>query len=126
MGWTDALRYITDYDEAIQYFDEMDGFHDYRIGHIVYKDGKNADIFIEEVIPGKKIPDNTGKVWECSFEDVKNFEISCDSAMHFYIGDIYGGETQGEVMFELTNGYIRILADRIIVRVPSDERKENT
>jgi len=122
MGWTDALRYITDFEEAIQYFDEMDGFHDYRIGNIVYKDGKNADIFIEEVIPGKKLQDNTGKAWKCSFEGVKSFEIECDSAVGFYIGDIYGNATREEISFELINGYIKIVAERINVRIPSDAR----
>ena len=49
MGWTDALKYISDYDEIVRYLDNMYRFHDYRLGNIEYKDGKAA-LFIEEVI----------------------------------------------------------------------------
>ena len=121
MGWTDALRYITDYDEIVQYFDEMAGFHDYQLGNIVYKDDKNAEIFIEEVIPGKKLQDKTGKIWQCSFEGVRIFEIDCDSAVAFNIFEVHGGETTGEIIFGLINGNIRIIADKIKVRIPSAE-----
>lgn len=124
MDWTDALKYISDFDEIVRYLDEMDRFHDYRVGNIEHRDGK-ASIFIEEVIQEKSLQESTGKIWKCDFEGIKVFEIVCDSAMQFYIGEVHGGSEKGEVMFELTNGYIRIVAETVCLRVPSDMRTVN-
>lgn len=57
MGWTEAERYITKYDEIVQYLDEQDAFHDYRIGHLEHEDADQVSVYVEEVLPGKKLQD---------------------------------------------------------------------
>ena len=126
MGWTDALEYKKDFDDIVQYLDEMDNFHDYLIGHLKYSSGKGtASVSIEEVIPNKKLQDNTGKVWMIDFEGVENFEMSNDCAVKMYVFEIVKGDENGELLFDLDQGYIRIKARKISLRIPSDVRTEN-
>ena len=123
MGWTKAERYITDYTEIGQYLEEMDGFHDYQIGNLEIKNNTLVRVFVEEVIPGKKLQDSTGKIWEWEFEDIRKFEFECDCAMRLYIDELHTGDEDGEILFELHNGYISVTVEKIGLRVPSDVKE---
>ena len=72
MGWTEREMVLTSYEEIIKYLEDQDGFHDYRIGNVHY-DGSKADVTIEEVVPGAKIQDGTGLVWDFHFKGVTSF-----------------------------------------------------
>ncbi len=123
MDWTDALEYKTDYDDIIRYLEEKECFHDYRIGNLEYSSGKGtASVYVEEVIPNKKLQDNTGKIWLFEFDGIEKFELDNDCAVNFCIFEIVKGDENGEIRFDLDQGYIRIKARKISLRIPSDTR----
>ncbi|MCI7326284.1 MAG: hypothetical protein MR537_01390 [Clostridiales bacterium] len=121
MGWTEREKILTSYEEIIKYLEDEDYFHDYRIGNVHY-DGSNADITIEEVIPGAKIQDSTGLVWDFHFKDVTSFEMSVDVVMGFWIYEVERGEKPNEIAFNLDSGFLGIAAEQIEFGIPSPEK----
>ncbi len=49
------------------------------------------ELTIEEVIPGAKIQDSTGFVWDFHFKGVTFFKISVDIVMGFWIWEVTHG-----------------------------------
>ncbi|EUB16450.1 hypothetical protein HMPREF1508_1251 [Shuttleworthella sp. MSX8B] len=123
MGWTERETVLTSYEEIIKYLEDQDGFHDYRIGNVHY-DGSKADVTIEEVVPGAKIQDSTGLVWDFHFKGVTSFEMSVDVVMGFWIYEVERGEKPNEIAFNLDSGFLGIAAEHIEFGIPSQEKSE--
>lgn len=120
MGWTKRIKILTSYEDIIKYIEDEYCFHDYRIGNVQY-DGSEADVTIEEVIPGTKIQDSTGLVWDFHFKGVTSLEMSVDVVMGFWIFEVKRGEKPNEIFFDLHSGFLGIAAERIEVGIPSEE-----
>ena len=123
MGWTEREKILTSYEEIVKYLEDEDYFHDYRIGNVSY-DGNNADVTIEEVIPGAKIQDSTGLMWDCYFKGVTSFEMSVDAVMGFWICEVERGENPNEIVFNFDSGFLGIAAEQIEFGIPSQEKSE--
>lgn len=67
MGWTERKEILTSFKSIMDYIEKEDSFHDYRIGTIHYLENE-VELTIEEVIPGAKIQDSTGFVWDFHFK----------------------------------------------------------
>lgn len=120
MGCTERSEYINNFDDVVKYLETRYNFHDYRIGHLFY-DGKRADITVEEVIPGKKLQDSTGLIWDFHFEDVTSFQISADCVLRFWILEVKKGNKPNEVLFNLGSGEISVVSNSIRLGIPSKE-----
>lgn len=73
MGWTERKEILTSFKSIMNYIEKEDSFHDYRIGTIHYLENE-VELTIEEVIPGAKIQDSTGFVWDFHFKGVTFFQ----------------------------------------------------
>jgi hypothetical protein len=104
----------------MDYIEKENDFHDYRIGNIDYSDNE-VDLTIEEVIPGAKIQNSTGLVWDFHFKGVTFFEISVDVVMGFWIMEVAHGEKPNEIAFNLDSGFIGVAAEYIEFGIPSQE-----
>ncbi len=120
MSWTERDEIKIWFEDIVAYLDLMGGFHDYRIGNIEY-DGDRAEIMVEEVIPGKKISDGAGIIWNFEFEEIRNFSMSVDSVLGFYIDSIEKGDGLDEILFRLHSGIISIQAEKISLGIPRQE-----
>ena len=123
MGWTEREKILTSYEEIVKYLEDKDCFHDYRVGNVFY-DGINADVTIEEIIPGAKIQDSTGLVWNFHFKSVTSFEMSVDVVMGFWIYEVGRGKKPNEIVSNLDSGFLGIAAEQIEFGVPSREKSE--
>ena len=90
MGWTERKEILTSFKSIMDYIEKEDYFHDYRIGTIHYLENE-VELTIEEVIPGAKIQDSTGLVWDFHFKGVTFFKISVDIVMGFWIWEVTHG-----------------------------------
>lgn len=90
MGWTEHKEILTPFKSIMDYIEKEDSFHDYRIGTIHYLENE-VELTIEEVIPGAKIQDSTGFVWDFHFKGVTFFKISVDIVMGFWIWEVTHG-----------------------------------
>jgi len=122
MGWTEREKVLTSYEEIIKYLEDEKCFHDYRIGNIYY-DGSKADVTIEEVIPGKRLQDSTGRVWDFHFKEVTSFEMSVDVVLGFWIFEVGRGEKDKEIHFDLDSGFLDISAEQFEFGIPSQEER---
>jgi hypothetical protein len=120
MGWTERKEILTSYKSIMDYIEKENDFHDYRIGNIDYSDNE-VDLTIEEVIPGAKIQNSTGLVWDFHFKGVTFFEISVDVVMGFWIMEVAHGEKPNEIAFNLDSGFIGVAAEYIEFGIPSQE-----
>ena len=120
MAWTKRAEIKDNYQDIVKYLGSMAGFHDYRIGAIQY-DGNSVNIFVEEVVPGKKVKDNDGLVWDFHFEKVNAFFFNVDCAIGFYVQEIEQGDVPGEISFNLVSGTISIIAEKVTLGIPSQE-----
>lgn len=118
MGWTERIRILKTYREIKEYLENENCFHDYRIGNVHYA-GNIADVTIEEVIPGAKIQDSTGLVWDFHFKGVTSFEMSVDVVMGFWILEVECGERPNEISFNLDSGVLSIAAEQIEFGIPA-------
>lgn len=118
MGWTERREIKNNYQDIVEYLDSMDSFHDYRIGNVDY-DENSVDITIEEVLPGRKIQDDTGLIWDFHFENISKFIFSVDCVIGFWISEVGRGNAPGEVTFNLNNGIISVVAEKITLGIPS-------
>ena len=122
MGWTERDRIITDANEIFRYIDSMDCFHDYRIGSLEYC-SQSARITVESILPGKELNDKTDLVWDFNFEGINDFKINADCVLSFSIDEVIKGDKEHEFYFELNNGTISIVAEKISLGIPSDEKR---
>ena len=120
MGWTERREIKNNYQDIVEYLDSMDGFHDYRIGDVEYK-GDSANIMIEEVLPGRKIQDDTGLIWDFHFEKISKFIFSVDCVVGFWISEVERGNAPREILFNLNNGIISVVAEKITLGITSLE-----
>lgn len=79
---------------------------------------------IEEVVPGAKIQDSTGLVWDFHFKGVTSFEMSVDVVMGFWIYEVERGEKPNEIAFNLDSGFLGIAAEHIEFGIPSQGKSE--
>ena len=114
--WTERDRYITSLEEITAYLDQMDCFHDHRIGNIHY-DGKEAKITVEEIIPDKHISESAGAVWDFTVNDIESFQMDIDSAFACFLNEVT--LIDGELVFNCTNGYVSIKANVVKLGIPS-------
>lgn len=114
--WTERKRYITSFDDIKVYLEEMDYFHDHRVGNIQY-DGKEAKITVEEIIPDKHISESAGSIWDFSVKEIESFKMDIDSAFSCFLNEVTLQD--GELVFNCTNGYVSIKAKEIVLGVPS-------
>lgn len=121
MGWTARKEILTSYESIMDYIEMENFFHDYRIGNIHYSESE-VDLTIEEVIPGAKIQDSTGLVWDFHFKGVTSFEISVDVVMGFWITEVVRGKKLDEIAFNLDSGFLGVAAEQIEFGIPSQEK----
>ena len=75
---------------------------------------------IEEVLPGRKIPDNTGLIWDFHFKGVTFFEMNVDVILGMWVFDVDRGDKPNEIAFNLHSGNIYVAAEQIELGIPSD------
>ena len=121
MGWTERKERLTSFKSIMDYIEKEDYFHDYRIGNIHYSENE-VDLTIEEVIPGKKIQDSTGLVWDFHFKGVTFFIISVDVVLGFWIMEVTSGNKPNEIEFNLDSGIISVAAEYIELGIPLPEK----
>ena len=120
MGWTERKEILTSYESIMGYIEKENSFHDYRIGNIHHSENE-VDLTIEEVIPGAKNQDSTGRVWDFHFKNITSFEISVDVVLGFWIVEVVRGEKPNEIAFNLDSGFICVAAEHIEFGIPSRE-----
>lgn len=114
--WTERERYITSFEEICIYLEQMNFFHDHRIGNIHY-DGKEAKITIEEILSDKHVSESAGAIWDFTVNDIESFQMDIDSAFACFLNEVTLQD--GELVFNCTNGYISIQAKVIKLGIPS-------
>lgn len=96
MGWTERKEILTSFKSIMNYIEKEDSFHDYRIGTIHYLENE-VELTIEEVIPGAKIQDSTGFVWDFHFKGVTFFKILVDMPIPAFLSACNVGLFTGEL-----------------------------
>ena len=119
-GWTKRKEVLTSYEGIISYLDKENNFHDYRIGNIEHTASETM-ITVEEVIPGVKVEDSAGPIWDFHFKGVTFFEMMVDVVLGFWIMDVDRGEKPNEISFSLLSGIIHVAAEQIELGIPSQE-----
>ena len=116
--FTERERYLDNYDDVAKYLDEMN-FHDYRVGGFDFDLNKSKmKFFIEEIIPGKKLSDSTGKVWDFTFCNIEKLEFNLDLPLGLHVFDIYAGNEPGEIVLEGHEGSIYVTSKNIQLGIP--------
>ena len=119
MAWTKRKEIPTSYEDIINYVENENSFHDYRIGNICHNETE-TEITIEEVLPGREIPDNTGLIWDFHFKGVTSFEMNVDVVLGMWVFDVDRGDKPNEIAFNLHSGNIYVVAEQIELGIPSD------
>lgn len=109
----EMVKYLVDIEEQKEYVEKMDCFHDYRVGTIAHN-CKETYVTIERVA-GKK-PYDVEAVWIFEFIGVSNFEMELDTVIGTCIFEIIYEEDGWR--FDCTNGYLKIKAAELKLRVP--------
>jgi len=121
VGWSERVRYITDFDEIMQYVESKNGFHDCRIGGFTFNMEENtAKFFVESVSSEKESVPGTDKIWNFEFSEIKSFDFDMDIVAGFWIYDVCQGDGLGEIVFLADGGYINISAKKISVGIPGN------
>ena len=111
--WTERERVLTNFDEAIEYIESKECFHDYRLGNIDI--GENCiKIMIEEDTGNEH--NNNAHIWDFSFHQTSNLKVVMDCVLTPYIDEV-SIENQ-EMVFSLTNGCIIFQAEDISLGIP--------
>lgn len=92
----------------------MCSFHDYRLGNLELKDN-SVSINIEEDM--KSIDNRNDYIWNFTFRLISDCRIDMDCILTSYITEVVFRDKH-EVMINLTNGYISIVADDIQLGIP--------
>ena len=112
-GINERERVITNFDEAIEYIESKECFHDYRLGNIDI--GENCiKIMIEEDTGNEH--NNNAHIWDFSFHQTSNLKVVMDCVLTPYIDEV-SIENQ-EIVFSLTNGCIIFQAEDISLGIP--------
>jgi len=119
--WTKRERYITSFDEIKAYLEQIDYFHDHRVGNFRY-DGVEAKITVEEIIPGEDISESSGLVWDFTVGNIESIQMDCDCAFTWFLNEIT--LENGELDFNCTNGYAIIKATEIKLGIPTQQKKD--
>lgn len=83
--WTERERVITNFDEAIEYIESKECFHDYRLGNIDI--GENCiKIMIEEDTGNEH--NNNAHIWDFSFHQTSNLKVVMDCVLTPYIDEV--------------------------------------
>ena len=114
--WTEREKYIDSFDGIREYLQEIDYFHDHRIGNVRY-DGAEAKITVEEIIPEKHISESAGSVWDFEIKGIVSFQMDCDCAFTYFLNEVTMDDD--ELVFNCTNGYISIKAKEIKLGIPT-------
>ena len=111
--WTERERIITNFDEAIEYIESKECFHDYRLGNIDISE-KCIQIMIEEDTRNEH--NENAHIWDFSFRQTSNLKVVMDCVLTPYIDEV-SIENQ-EMVFSLTNGCIIFQAEDISLGIP--------
>ena len=114
--WTERERYITSFEEIKEYLEQMDCFHDYRIGNVEYG-GKLAKITVEEIVPAEHVSESTSSVWDFTITGIESYKMNCDCAFTWFLNEVTLEDD--ELVFNCTNGYVSIKAAEIKLGIPS-------
>lgn len=112
--WTDREKILNSFDEINSYLESMCSFHDYRLGNLELKDN-SVSINIEEDM--KSIDNRNDYIWNFTFRLISDCRIDMDCILTSYITEVVFRDKH-EVMINLTNGYISIVADDIQLGIP--------
>lgn len=112
--WTERIKIITTFDEALVYIESQNGFHDFRLGNIEVR--KNTvKIMIEEDTGNKH--NKNAHIWDFSFTDISDLNFDMDCVLATYITEV---EIEDQLIyFNLSNGYISFLAQGISLGIPT-------
>ena len=114
--WTERERYIESFEEIREYLQDIDFFHEHRIGNVRY-DGAEAKITVEEIITDKHISESAGSVWDFEIKGIVSFQMDCDCAFTYFLNEVIMDDE--ELVFNCTNGYIAIKATGIRLGIPT-------
>ena len=120
MGWTERAEIKTDFNDIVDYIENNESFHDYRIGFLDYH-GEKARITVEQFVPGERLAASAGLIWEFCFEGISEIHMKADCQLRFHILEVERGEKDGQLLFALDQGYIDITAEKISLGIPSPE-----
>ena len=116
--FTKRERYLDSYDDIVTYLKDFD-FHDYRVGGFEFDLEQNKmQIFVEEVIPGKKLEDSAGKIWDFTFRYIEKCSFNLDLVLGLYIYDLHGGNEPGEIVLEGDGGNIYVASKEVSLGIP--------
>lgn len=115
--WTERLKTISNFHEAMSYIESKDDFHDYRLGNIEVHKNKNRNtitIMVEEDTGNKH--NQNAHIWSFSFNNTSEEQFEMDCVIPAYISEI---EIEDHLItFNLNNGYISFKADEILLGIP--------
>ena len=115
------MRYLTDFDEIMQYIASQNDFHDCRIGGFsLNMEEKTAKLYVESVSAEKGNVHDTEKIWDFEFTDIKSFVFDMDIVAGFWIYEVCRGEGFDEIVFSADGGSITISAKNISVGIPEN------
>ena len=115
--WTERLKTISNFNEAMSYIESNNDFHDYRLGNIeVHKNqSRNTITIMVEEDTGNKHNQNA-HVWDFSFNNTSEEKFEMDCIIPAYISEI---EIEDHLItFSLNNGYFSFKADEILLGIP--------
>ena len=111
--WTKREKIPSSLCDIEAYLDEVDNFHDYKLGGVEFNTTKNQ-IIIEGDMQNKN---NEGALaWDFTFESISDLKISVDMCLKSYISEITVEDNF--FMLSLTNGYISFKAVGAKLGVP--------
>ena len=121
VGWSKRVRYITDFDEIMQYIALQNDFYDCRIGGFSFNmEEKTAKLYVESVSAEKGNVPDTDKIWDFEFTEIKSFDFDMDIAAGFWIYEVCRGDDLNEMVFSADGGSITISAKNISVGIPEN------
>ena len=113
--WTEREKYLSSVEEIKTYIEQMDYFHDHRIGNIRYN-GTEATITVEEIVDADNNAETAGNIWDFVINGIVKIQMDCDCAFTYFLNEI---TLEEELVFNCTNGYIAINAEMIKLGIPS-------
>lgn len=116
--WTERERYITSFDEIKEYIEQVNFFHDHRVGNVEYN-GKEAKITVEEIVSAEHISESAGNIWDFTITVIESFQMNCDCAFTWFLNEVTLED--GELVLNCTNGYVSIKAKEIKLGIPSQQ-----
>ena len=117
--YTRREKIIKDIKLVTEYIDSMDGFHDYRIGHIEAKKDQISVIIESDA----RTPHNEGAyTWFLKFKGTADFSVDFDTVCPFFI---YETRIEHSIFYlDCTNGGISFSFKEMTIETPTMAQRD--